>query len=68
MVLDRRMSKQIKEALTSTTARAHYDPELSFGRACDASAICIGAVLFHRFPDGSECPIAHASKSLNGCA
>ena len=55
---------KIKEALTTTTVLAHFSPELPLGIACDASAVGIGAVLFHRYPDGSERPIAYASKSL----
>jgi len=55
---------QIKEALTSTKVLAHYDSKLLVGLACDASAVGVGAVLFHRYEDGTERPIAYASKSL----
>jgi len=55
---------KIKEALISADVLAHFDPSLPLGIACDASSIGIGAVLFHSYPDGSECPIAYASKSL----
>ena len=56
--------EQIKEALTSTKVLAHYDSKLPVGLACDASAVGVGAVLFHRYEDGAERPIAYASKSL----
>ena len=55
---------KIKEALTTTKVLAHFSPDLSLGLGCDASAVGIGAVLFHRYPDGTERPIAYASKSL----
>ena len=51
----------IKEALTSTDVLAHFDP---LGLACDASSVGVGEVLFHMYSDGSERPIAYASKSL----
>jgi len=55
---------RIKETLISADVLAHFDPSLPLGIACDASSIGIGAVLFHCYPDGSERPIAYASKSL----
>jgi hypothetical protein len=42
----------------------HYDPKRTVGLACDASSVGIGAVLFHRDTDGTERPIAYASKTL----
>lgn len=43
---------------------AHFDLSLDIGIACDASDCGIGAVLFHRYKDGSERPIANVSKTL----
>ena len=40
------------------------DPSLPVGISCDASEVGLGAVLFHRYPDGSERPIANTSKTL----
>ena len=42
----------------------HFDPTLQLGLACDASEVGIGVVLFHRYTDGSERPIANMSKTL----
>ena len=38
---------KIKEALTSTKVLAHFSPKLPLELACDASAVGIGAMLFH---------------------
>ena len=54
----------LKEMLSSNSVLAHFDPSLPLGISCDASNVGIGAVLFHRFPDGSERPVANASKTL----
>ena len=43
---------------------AHYDPELPLVLAADASAYGLGAVLSHRFANGSERPVAYASRTL----
>ena len=54
-----------KEALSSASVLAHYDPTLPLTLAGDASAYGIGAVISHVLPDGSEKPIAFASCSLS---
>jgi len=56
--------QKIKQMLKDDTVLAHFDPKLPVGISCDASQVGIGAVLFHRYPDGSERPICNASKTL----
>ena len=45
---------KIKEALPTIKVLAHFNPDLLLGLACDASAVGIGAVLFHHYPDRAE--------------
>eukprot|EP00731_Ephydatia_muelleri_P001779 Em0001g1779a len=54
-----------KEALSRAPVLVHYDPSLPVRVAGDASASGIGAVISHMFPDGSEHPIAYASRTLS---
>jgi len=56
--------QKLKNVLSSDQLLIHFDPDKPVGLSCDASSVGIGAVLFHRFPDGSERPIANASKTL----
>ena len=53
-----------KQTITSSNVLAHYDPHLPLTLAADAPAYGIGAVISHTFPDGSERPIAFASRTL----
>ena len=53
-----------KKQLTSTRLLVHYDPRRPLVLSCDASPYGVGAVLSHRMDDGSEQPIAFASRSL----
>ena len=54
-----------KDQLTSTQVLTHYDPALPLQLAADASAYGVGAVISHVLPDGSEHPIAFASRTLS---
>ena len=55
----------LKQMLSTETVLAHFDPSLPIGVSCDASSVGIGAVLFHRFPNGSKRPITNVSKTLS---
>ena len=54
-----------KHMLASTKLLVHYDLEKEVIVCCDASPYGLGAVLAHRYPDGSERPIEYASRTLN---
>jgi len=59
--------KALKDRLTSSDTLVHYDEDKPLVIAIDASDVGIGAVLMNRFPDGSERPIAIASRLLSDC-
>ena len=54
-----------KDLLSSSQRLVHFNPDWKLILACDASAYGVGAVLAHQMPDGSEKPIAYASRSLS---
>ena len=55
----------LKSRLCKSPVLCLYQPELPLVLACDASCYGLGAVVSHIFPDGSEKPIAFASRTLN---
>ena len=48
----------------SAPVLAYYDPHLPILMAGDASAYGVGAVISHVMPDGTERPVAFASRTL----
>ena len=62
---EREAFKASKQLLTSSKVLTHFDPSEELILAGDASPYGIGAVLSHRFADGSEKPIGYASRTLS---
>ncbi|XP_062606687.1 uncharacterized protein K02A2.6-like [Saccostrea cucullata] len=56
---------EVKQLITSDEILTHYDPQREVRLACDASPYGLGCVLSHVMDDGSERPIAYASRSLS---
>ncbi|EPB70097.1 hypothetical protein ANCCEY_10818 [Ancylostoma ceylanicum] len=57
-------TKTVEKALSSELNLAHYDSRQKIVVAADACDYGIGCVISHRYKDGSEKPIAHASPSI----
>ncbi|XP_037302703.1 uncharacterized protein K02A2.6-like [Manduca sexta] len=55
---------KIKKEIISDRVLMHFDPNKPVVLATDASPTGLGAILSHRMPDGSDRPIAFASRSL----
>jgi len=55
---------KVKQLMTSSKLLVHYDPKKELMWACDPSPYGVEAVLSHIMEDGSEKPIAFASRSL----
>ena len=53
-----------KESLSSSHVLVHYNHSLPVILESDASQYGIGAVMFHRFPNGYERPIAYALRFI----
>ncbi len=59
-----RSFQELKQKLGSTEVLVHYDAKLPLKLACDASSYGVGAVISHVLPDGSERPVAYASRTM----
>ncbi|KAL7078708.1 hypothetical protein ACQ4LE_002702 [Meloidogyne hapla] len=57
--------EKIKSILSSDLLLTHFDPQFEIIVTADASNYGVGAMISHKFPDGSEKAIEYASKSLS---
>ena len=57
--------KASQQLLTSSEVLVHFDPRNEIVLSCDASPYGIGAVLSHRFQDGTERPVGFSSRTLS---
>ena len=55
---------KIKEAITLDLFLTHFDVNLKLIVACDASSYGVGVCILHKMPDGTNQPIAYASRTL----
>lgn len=61
---EKKSFEMVKQMLLQDRVLTHFDPDLPVVLACDSSSYGLGAVLSHKMPDGSERPVAFASRSL----
>lgn len=54
----------VKNEMISDRVLAHYEPNEKLVLACDASQYGLSAILSHKYKDGTERPIAYASKRI----
>lgn len=57
--------EKAKTMISGNNVLVHYNPQLPLILGVDASPYGIGAVLSHLMPDGSERPVAFASRTLS---
>ena len=57
--------QQVKESLQTNHILVLYDPKNKLILTCDACQYGVGAVLSHIMPNGSEKPVACASRTLS---
>ena len=62
--LQKQAFEEANTRLTSTKILTHSDLREKLVLSCDASPYGLGAVLSHRFPDGTKRSIAYASCPL----
>ena len=55
----------LKQCLSESPVLSIYDPDLPLKIDCDTSKYGLGAVLSHKYLDGTEKPVAYASRTLN---
>ena len=63
--LERGVFESIKKQLAEAPVLEHYDPSRKLSLATDASPYGVGAVLSHVLEDGTEKPVAYASRTLS---
>ena len=55
---------QFREVVSPENVLVHFNKDLPIGIVCDATNVEIGDILFHRYQDSNERPIAIVSKTL----